>query len=188
MQLDLSNYQNRHSLKSRLARFVWHIVWLMLFRPTPNSLACVFGVWRVFLLRMFGAKVGKHCVVKSSARIWAPWMLEMGDWVAVSERCDVYNVARVTIGDRTTISKDTFLCCAGHDIESPTMELTCASITVGTDAWIAARAIVLPGLTIGNGAVVAAGAVVTKDVASWTVVGGNPAKAIKTRRLNDQTL
>ena len=63
------------------------------------------------------------------------------------------------------------------------MELTYAPITVGHDAWVASRAIVLPGVSVGDGAVVAAGAVVTKNVEAWTVVGGNPAKVIKKRSL-----
>lgn len=185
-ELDLRSYKNRHSFVSKLVRVVWNVAWLLLFRPTPDRGFGVFVLWRIFLLRLFGAKIGRHCVVRSSTKIWLPWNLEMGDWVAISEDCDVYNADKISIGDRTTISKGAFLCGASHDITSPTMELVQAPITIGTDAWIAARAIVLPGLTIGNGAVVAAGAVVTKDVASWTVVGGNPAKVIKTRKLNGQ--
>lgn len=94
-----------------------------------------------------------------------------------------YTVDRISIGDQTTVSRDAFLCCAGHDVTSQIMELTYAPITVGANAWIAARAIVMPGRTVGDGAVVAAGAVVTKDVPPWTVVAGNPAKVVKRRVL-----
>ena len=184
--LDLKNYKNRHSFGSKIARVLWNVVWLLLFRPTPDRMLGVFVKWRIFLLRLFGAKVGRYCAVRSSAKIWLPWNLVMGDWVAISEDCDVYNADKISIGDRTTISKGVFLCGASHDVASPTMELVQAPITIGSDAWVAARAIVLPGVTVGNGAVVAAGAVVAKDVASWTVVAGNPAKVIKTRKLNDQ--
>lgn len=182
-ELDLKNYQNHHSLKSKVARAFWNIVWLLLFRPTPDRGLGFFVRWRIFLLRIFGAKIGKHCAVRNSAKIWLPWNLEMGDWVAISEDCDIYSADRIYIGNRTTISKGSFLCCASHDIESPIMELTYAPITIGHDAWVASRAILLPGITIGDGAVVAAGAVVTKDVEPWTVVGGNPAKVLKKRRL-----
>ena len=182
-ELDLKNYKNRHSLRSKIARVLWNVVWLLLFRPTPDRVLGVFVWWRISLLRLFGAKIGRHCAVRSSAKIWLPWNLEMGDWVAISEDCDVYNADKISIGDRTTISKGAFLCGASHDITSPTMELVQAPIAIGSDAWIAAWAIVLPGLTIGNGAVVAAGSVVAKDVEPWTVVGGNPAKNIKKRDL-----
>ena len=185
-ELDLKNYKNRHSFGSKVARVMWNVVWLLLFRPTPDRLLEVFVAWRRFLLRLFGAKVGAHCAIRNTVRVWAPWNLELGEWAAISEGCDVYNVDKIRIADRATISRGAFLCCAGHDIESPIMELTHLPITIGHDAWVAARAIVLPGVTIGDGAVVAAGAVVTKDVEPWTVVGGNPAKFIKKRILKDE--
>ncbi len=184
-ELDLKNYKNRHSLKSKIVRAIWNVAWVLLFRPTPDWGFGFFVSWRIFLLRLFGAKIGKHCAVRSSATIWAPWNLVLGDWVAISEDCDIYSVDRICIGDRAAISKGAFLCCASHDISSPTMELTYAPITVGHDAWITARAIVLPGVNVGDGAVVGAGAVVTRDVEPWTVVGGNPARFI-TRRVIEE--
>lgn len=182
-ELDLKNYKNCHSCKSKIARALWNIVWLLLFRPTPDRGLGVFVEWRIFLMRLFGAKIGKCCAVRNSARIWQPWNLEMGDWVAISEHCDIYSVDKIRIGSRTTISRGAFLCCASHDITSPNMELTYAPITIGHDAWVASRAIILPGVSIGDGAVIAAGSVVTTDVDSWGVVGGNPAKFIKKREL-----
>lgn len=183
VELDLKNYNNRHSFKSKIVRVLWNLVWFWLFRLTPNKIS-IFNRWRAMLLRLFGAKIG-FCGVHRTAKVWAPWNLEVGDWVVISEDCDVYCVDKVKIGDRTTISQGVFLCGAGHDIASPTMELTYAPITIGHDVWIAARAIIMPGVTIGDGAVIAAGSVVTKDVAVWTVVGGNPAKFIKERRLKE---
>ena len=141
----------------------------------------VFVRWRCWLLRVFGAKIGAHCAVRNSCKIWQPWNLEVGDWVALSEDCDIYAVDKIKIGSRTTVSRGAFLCSASHDIASTTMELTHEPITIGSDAWVAGHAIVLPGVTIGDGAVVGAGAVVTHDVEAWTVVGGNPAKFIKRR-------
>lgn len=182
-ELDLKNYKNRHSRKSKVARALWNIVWLLLFRPTPSRGLRSFDLWRVFLLRIFGAKIGTYSSVKNTVRIWQPWNLEIGDWTVVSEDCEIYNVDKVRIGSRVDISAGAYICTAGHDIESPIMELTYAPVTIGNDVWIAARAIVLPNVRIGDGAVVAAGAVVTQDVGSWTVVGGNPARILKKRIL-----
>lgn len=109
----------------------------------------------------------------------------MGDYVALSEHVVCYTVDKITIGRQTTVSRDAFLCCASHDVTSPIMELTFAPITVGSNAWIAARSIVMPGRKVGDGAIVAAGAVVVNDVEPWTVVGGNPAKFITKRELNN---
>ena len=181
-ELDLKNYKNRHSLKSKIGRVIWNVVWLLMFRPTPNRLR-VFNWWRSFLLRCFGAKIGKGCVIFNSCEIWHPWNLEIGDMVALSENVICYTVDKIKIGNQTTISRDVFLCCASHDVTSPIMELTYAPIEIGDNSWIAARSIIMPGRSVGDGAVVAAGAVVINDVEPWTIVGGNPAKFIKKREL-----
>lgn len=181
-KLDLQNYKNRHSFRSKVFRMIWNFVWVVFFRFTPNHFK-VFNSWRIFLLRIFGAKVGNFCVVKNSCEIWQPWKLEIGDYVALSERVVCYSVDKIRIGNQTTISREAFLCCASHDTASSNMELTAAPIIIGDNCWVAARAILLPGIRVGNGAVVAAGSVVVKDIAPWTVVGGNPANVIKKRIL-----
>lgn len=184
-ELDLKNYKNRHSRKSKIARAAWNIVWLLLFRPTPSRGLRIFDLWRVFLLRLWGARIGEYSSVKNSVRIWQPWNLEVGDWTVISEDCEIYNVDIIRIGNRVDISSGVYLCTAGHDIESPIMELTHAPITIGDDVWIAARSILLQGVTVGDGGIVAAGAIVTKDVEPWTVVGGNPARCLKKRVLKE---
>ena len=183
--LDLKNYRNRHSLKSKIARMVWNAVWMLFARWTPEHLS-MFNKWRILLLRLFGAKIGTGCVIKSSCEVWQPWNLTLGDYVALGENVICYTVDQITIDSQTTVSRDVFLCCASHDISSSTMELIYAPIKIGTNAWIAARATVMPGREIGDGAVVATGAVVVKDVAPWIVVGGNPANYIQKRILKGE--
>lgn len=183
MHLDLKNYKNRHSLQSKILRVLWNVVWLFLFRPTPRG--TLFRPWRIALLKMFGANVKWSSNVLPSCRIWQPWKLTMGAYASLSENVDCYTVDEVSIGEQTTVSQGARLCTAGHDIRSAIMELETKPIVVGCNAWVAAWSIVLPGVTIGEGAVIAAGAVVTKDVSPWTVVGGNPAKFIKKRVLKD---
>ena len=94
-----------------------------------------------------------------------------------------YSVDRITIGAQVVVSQGAFLCCASHDISSPIMELIYKPIVIGPQAWVAARAFIGPGVTVGEGAVVGACSVVTKDVDHWTVVAGNPAKFIKNRAI-----
>lgn len=77
------------------------------------------------------------------------------------------------------------LCGGSHDLSSRRLPLLIGDIDIGPDAFIGARAIILPGVTIGEGAVVGAGAVVTRDVAPWTMVAGNPAKVIGHREFKD---
>ncbi len=107
----------------------------------------------------------------------------MGDYSCLSENVDCYSVDKITIGKQVVVSQGAFLCCASHDISSQIMELTYKPITIKDNAWVAAEAFIGPGVNIGEGAVVGARAVVTKDVAPWTVVAGNPAKFIKKRVL-----
>ena len=97
---------------------------------------------------------------------------------------DIYSKAKVVIGNQVVISQDSYICTASHDVSSPVMKLIKRPIMIGSNVWVAARATVLPGVSIGDGAVVGSCSVVTKDVQPWTVVGGNPARLIKKRILS----
>ena len=165
------------SLHNKIYRVLWKAVWLFLFRPTPRS----FHAWRCLLLRTFGARLGEAVHPYPSARIWAPWNLEMGDHSCLSEDVDCYCVDKIRIGPHATVSQYSFLCTASHDYKDPAMPLVTAPITIGERAWIAADVFVAPGVTIGDGAVVTARSSVFSDIASWTVAAGNPAKSVKKR-------
>lgn len=131
------------------------------------------------MLRCFGAKIGKGCHVYPRANIWAPWNLEMDDGAAVADDAEIYNPSPVTLGKFAVISQGSYLCGASHDYRQWAFPLTSQPITVGAHAWVAARAIVLMGLTLGEGCVVGAGSVVTANVEPWSVVAGNPCQVIK---------
>lgn len=168
-----------HSLGNKTARALWAMVWLLLFRPTPGIL---FG-WRRFLLRLFGAHIGKGAEIMPSVRIWAPWNLEMGEHSCLGAYVDCYCVDKVSVGAHATVSQYSFLCTATHDISDPHMGLVTAPINIEGEAWVCGDVFVAPGITIGEGAVAGARAVVIRNVDQWTVVGGNPAKFIKIREV-----
>jgi putative colanic acid biosynthesis acetyltransferase WcaF len=173
-------HSNRQALKytarEQLARILWSIG-RPVFRITPRP---CFGLRRA-LLRLFGAKVGSHVNIYPSALIYYPWNLSIGEWSSIGEWALIYNLGAVTIGQRSTISQRAHLCAGTHDYRDPSMPLLKPPIQIGDNAWICADAFVGPGVTIGDGAIVGARAVVTKDVAPWTVVVGNPAQVIKER-------
>ena len=170
---------HRLSLANRAGRSLWQVVWLLLFRPTPRLL----HPWRCLLLRIFGAKLGKAVHPYPSARIWAPWNLEMGDHACLSEEVDCYCVDKIRIGANSTISQYSFLCSASHDYNTESFPLVVAPITIGERVWIAADVFVAPGVTIGSGAVVTARSSVFSDLPEWMVAKGNPAVPVKPRSL-----
>jgi putative colanic acid biosynthesis acetyltransferase WcaF len=172
-------FRNPHSRRNRMGRMFWALTYALLFRPTPWFMAR----WRAWLLRRFGAKIGIGRI-ESSARIWAPWLLELGDYVYIDARVNLYNPFGIRIGDRVIVSQGTFLCTATHDYRHPHYPLTGGRITIAEDCWVAAEAFVGPGVTLGAGSVVGARSVVTKDVPPWTVVAGHPARPIKERTLD----
>ena len=167
------------SLANKLARTAWQVVWLLLYRPTPR----LFHPWRCLLLRLFGAKLGRAVHPYPSARIWAPWNLEMGDHACLSEGVDCYCVAPIRIGAHTTVSQYSFLCTASHDYTRADMPLVTAPITIGERAWLTADVFIGPGVTIGDGAVVTARSSVFTDIPPWVVARGNPAVPVKARVL-----
>jgi len=181
--IPICRYKNQLPWLSKCMRFAWNVVWLFFFRFTPAW--CLNG-WRRFLLRLFGAKIGKGCVISPSCRIWAPWNLEMGELACLSHGVDCYCVSPIQIGANVTVSQRSFLCTASHSITDPDFVLICRPILIERSAWVAAQAFVGPGVTIGEGAVVGACAVVTMDVAPWTVVAGNPARIIRKRVLVEE--
>ena len=179
VKIELKNYRNEHSFGNKVARMVWGAVWLLLLRPTPRG--NLFCRWRVFLLKLFGAKVAWSVNVLPNCRIWQPWRLQIGANSWIDGDVNLYSVDDIRIGHDAVVSEGAFICTASHDVTSPMFALKTDLIEIGDYAWICARAVVLPRVKVGEGAVVAAGAVVPKDVEPWTEVGGVPAKFIKKR-------
>ncbi|MGZ5544512.1 MAG: putative colanic acid biosynthesis acetyltransferase [Limisphaerales bacterium] len=119
--------------------------------------------------------------VYASATIYFPWNLEAGDESAIGEQVFIYNLGRVTLGPRVTISHRAHLCAGTHDHTKPNFPLLRPPIVIGSDAWICADAFVGPGVTVGEGAIVGARAVAMKNVDPQSIVVGNPARESKKR-------
>jgi putative colanic acid biosynthesis acetyltransferase WcaF len=171
------------SRSNRIRRAAWGVVYGLFFRPSPRP---AHG-WRAFLLRLFGARLGKHVHVYPKAVVWAPWNLEIEDRVGVGDGAELYNIAPIRLEREATVSQGAFLCTGTHDFEDPSFQLVSRPITVRAQAWIAAQAFVGPGVEVGEGAVVGARAVVSRRVEPWTVVAGNPARVLRARQRPDRT-
>ena len=174
--------QNRRARKYSQGEMTRRVLWafaLPLFRFSPRP---CFG-WRRFLLRCFGAKIGQSVHVYPSARIYFPWNLEAGDESAIGEQVFIYNLGRVRLGQRVTISHRAHLCAGTHDHTKADFPLLRPPIVIGSGAWICADAFVGPGVTVGEGAIVGARAVAMKDVKPRSIVVGNPARESKKREI-----
>jgi putative colanic acid biosynthesis acetyltransferase WcaF len=177
-------FHSPHSLGNRMARQAWQVIWVLLFRPTPKILHS----WRRLLLRLFGAKLGRDCIVHPSTKVWAPWNLEMGDYAGLGPYVDCYNVAKVTLGDFCIVSQYSYLCSASHDYTRMNLPLLSKPIRLGHRVWVGSDAFIGHGVTVGDGVVVGARSSVFRDVEPWTVVAGSPARLIKMRILEDESV
>lgn len=175
LQTGTASPPSSFGLTQQLARATWNLVWLLFFRFSPRP---CFG-WRRFLLRCFGARIGKGSHVYPAAKIWAPWNLEMGRTAAIADGAFIYNPARITLEDFSIVSHDAFLCAASHDYTRWDFPLITKPIRISKHAWVAARAFIHMGVTIGEGTVIGAASVVTRDMPGWTVCAGNPCQEIK---------
>ena len=160
----------------RRARLAWALG-RQVFRAIPRPFFRTRAAW----LRLFGAKIGENCQIYPTVRIFLPSQLEIGDWSAIGDRVELYNLGGIRIGERVTISQGAHLCAGTHDFRDPTMPLIRSTITVGDEAWLCADCFVGPQVVIGARAVVAARAVAMRDVPAGTVVAGNPARQIGER-------
>lgn len=171
-------YEDSIKTKDKIKRLGWNIVYYILFRTTPSF---SFNKWRISLLKLFGAKIGKGCIIYPSCKIWEPWNLEMGDFSVIASDVDCYCVDKIIIGSKVAISQRSYLCTASHDISTYKRPLITAPIIIKDHVWICAEAFIGPNCILEEGAVIAARSVVTKNIDSYDVVGGNPAKYIKKR-------
>lgn len=165
------------SLKNRLARVIWGFTYIILFKYTPKPLHS----WRSFLLRCFGAKVGKGVHVYPKVLIWAPWNIEIGDETGIANGVMLYSQGKILIGNRVVISQGSHLCTGTHDYTKMGFPLYTKPIKIGDFAWLAAEVFVHPGIEIKEGCVIGARAVITKNMPAWMVCSGNPCSAIKER-------
>jgi putative colanic acid biosynthesis acetyltransferase WcaF len=178
-QVDLSTYRKNHRASVLVRRALWECVQFPFWPVRPRALSPL----RVALLRLFGAKVGKNVLICGGVRVHVPWNLEVGDYVAIGDRVEIYNLAPIRIGAHAVISQDAYLCGSTHDYTRTDFPLYSLPITIGAQAWVAAGAFLSPGVVLGEGSVVGARSVVTKDVPAWTVAAGNPCQVLKRREL-----
>ena len=166
-----------HSGKARFLRLIaWQIMpkWIISSGLPGTS-------WRILLLRIFGAKIGKLCRFKPGLNISCPWNLSVGDFCWLGESVWIDSLATVNIGSRVCISQGTYLCTGNHNFKRPSFDLRLGPIVIGAESWVGAKSLLAPGSVLGEGCVVCLGSVVSGDVEPFAVVRGNPATRVGTR-------
>ena len=163
---------------------IWYLCKCFLFLtplPVPSRFKC-------FILRLFGARIGKGVVIKPQVKILFPWKLTVGDFAWIGEEVFILNFEPVTIGAHCCISQRAFLCGGSHDYRHPDMPYRNRPIAIEDGAWVGAQVFVGPGARIGAEAVITAGSVVTKDQPAKMVCGGSPCLPIRERWLRKSNM
>jgi len=170
--------------RSKAVVQLWWLVQGTLFGMSPQGL---YG-WRRWLLRLFGAKIGKGAIIRQTVRTPYPWKLTIGDHCHIGDAVHLYTYGEIEIGDCVVISQRSYICTGTHDHTSPTFDLLAKKIVIESEAWVATDVFVAPGVRIGHGAVVGARSSVFRDVPPGAITVGTPAKVIGKRRMGDLPL
>ena len=138
---------------------------------------------RRFLLKLFGAQIGRRVTIKPGVRVKFPWRLIVTDDVWIGEGVWIDNLAYVVVGANACLSQGAYLCTGSHNWSASSFDLITKPITIGQSAWIAARGTVGPGVTVGEGAVLTLGSTASADLEPWCIYSGIPAQQVKERQM-----
>lgn len=155
---------------SKLKEICWYFVKMLFFLtafPYPKA-------FKVKLLKLFGAQVGKGVVIKPRVNIHFPWKLSIGDHVWIGEEAFILNFEPITIESHVCISQRAFLCGGNHDYRIPNMPYRNGPITLESGSWVGACSFIGPNVTVGTDAVITVGSVVTSNVEPNTVTRISP--------------
>ena len=168
---------------SGIAKAMWHFVGQ---RIVKSQVIISYRV-KSAVLRSFGAEIGKGVVIKPGVRVKYPWRLKVGDHAWLGEDAWIDNLENVTIAKHACISQGAYLCTGNHDWKKPSFDYRLAAISVGEGAWIGAKSLVAPGVSVGDFAILTAGSVATKPLKPCGIYSGNPAKYVKDRWHEERT-
>jgi putative colanic acid biosynthesis acetyltransferase WcaF len=180
-QTDLSLYNNHpyHPGGSAFKRILWYYV---------NAIFLSSGwlpvsAFKIFLLRLFGAKIGKGVLIKPGVSVKYPWHLLIGNNTWIGERVWIDNHVLISIGNSVCISQGAILQTGSHNFKKITFDLITGPITLEDGVWIGCRAIVNQGITLGSHSVLTSGSVATKSLEPYYIYQGNPAIKVRPRNI-----
>jgi putative colanic acid biosynthesis acetyltransferase WcaF len=184
--------QNKHRIQLEKYDNSWYkpgaqwkiTLWLFVNVLFFNHTLAIFNGLKCWLLRLFGAKVGKRVVIKPSVNIKYPWLLNIGNDVWIGERVWIDNLGLVTIGNDVCISQGAFLLTGNHNYKKPGFDLMIGNIIIEDGVWIGAKSTVCPDVTCKTHSVLSVASVATKNLDAYCIYQGVPAEKIRTRIIN----
>ena len=170
---DLSQFNNDWYSPGQgvFVRAAWYLVNALFFK---NSLIVISRL-KVWLLRLFGAEIGRGVVIKPGVNIKYPWKLEIGDHSWIGEEVWIDNLAKVSIGNNVCISQGAMLLTGNHNYKKTSFDLMIEPITVENGAWIGAQSVVCPGVQCKSHSILSVGSVATDDLEAYMIYQGVPA-------------
>ncbi len=181
-QTNLSAYNNYpyHPGANAVKRILWFYINAVIFK---TSLLPV-SVLKTFLLRIFGARIGKNVNIKPCVNIKHPWLLTIGDETWIGENVWIDNIVAVTIGANACLSQGAVILTGSHDYKKSTFDLITGAVILENGVWIGAGAIVNQGITASSHAMLTAGSIATKNLEAYSIYQGNPAIKIRSRSVS----
>ncbi|WP_100610467.1 putative colanic acid biosynthesis acetyltransferase [Confluentibacter lentus] len=176
---DLSLYKTPKNFrgKSKFTVQLWWLVYALFFKTSPQ----IFYGWRRFLLRVFGAEIGKRVVIRPTVEITYPWKLIVGDYSWIGDNVILYSLGEIEIGKNTVVSQKSYLCTGSHKYRNKDFAIFSEKITIGNSCWLATDVFVAPGVIIGKNTIVGARSSVFNSLPENKICIGNPAKPIRDR-------
>ncbi|GAB1544837.1 putative colanic acid biosynthesis acetyltransferase [Scytonema sp. NUACC21] len=162
------------------------LLWYFVGAPLVQSHLLPTSWFKVWVLRLFGATIGQQVRIKPGVRVKFPWRLTIGDYVWIGEDAWLDNLAPITIESHACLSQGVYLCTGNHDWNHIDFKLIPAPIRIEESSWIAAKAVIGPGVTVGRGAVLTLGGVTGLSLEPMTIYVGNPAQPVKKRRIGEE--
>jgi len=179
MYQDLTRFKLPPNFRGKNAFIVqlWWLVQGTLFKMSPQFM---YG-WRRFLLRFFGASIGKDVIVRPTVKITYPWKVSIGDYSWIGDEVTLYSLGEIEIGKNVVISQKSYICTGSHNYQQINFPIFAKKITIENQCWIATDVFVAPGITIGKGTVIAARSSVYKNMPEGKICVGSPAKVVRNR-------
>ncbi|MGO4306586.1 putative colanic acid biosynthesis acetyltransferase [Cupriavidus sp. RAF12] len=176
---DLSSFRMPPGFRGRSAIAVqcWWCVQSLFFRTSPQFA----NGFRRWLLRCFGARVGRGVVIRPSVKVTYPWKVTIGDHAWIGDGAELYSLAEIVIGNNAVVSQYCYLCAGDHDYQRSDFLIRGRPIRVADEAWVASHTFIAPGVTIGEGAVIGACSAVFRDMPAGMVCMGSPCRPLKPR-------